>query len=173
MDSRSEHIKVAWSVPLSEDFDLKDFALGVLGIAKENLQRDGELIPTAFAITADHIHCYSVSFANHDEQRGVYASLIEAAKKDGAVALITCNDALWSNNAGPEYVEGYYPGKLEVEGAKECIMLTVSGPAIETWALEIPYERIGRTIEFGDACEEAAGEVGFLEGWVSGKSKIH
>jgi hypothetical protein len=51
-------------------------------------------------------------------------------------------------------------------------MLTVSGPAIETWALEIPYERIDQTIKFGDACEEAAGEVGFLEGWASGKSKV-
>ena len=64
---------------MSEDFDLRDFALGVLEIAKENLQRDGNLIPTAFAITASHIHCYSVAFANHDEKRGVYANLIESA----------------------------------------------------------------------------------------------
>lgn len=168
----SKALQVAWTVPRSEDFNLRDFALGVLEIAKENLQRDGELIPTAFAITASHIHCYSVAFANHDEKRGVYANLIEAATNEGVAALITCNDALWSNNAGPEYVEGYYPGKLAVEGAKECIMLAVSGPTIETWALEIPYERIGNTIEFGDACEEAAGEVGFLEGWVSGESKV-
>jgi len=145
----------------------------VLEIAKENLQRDGHLIPTAFAITKSHIHCYSVSFANHDEKPGVYSNLIEAAKNEGATALITCNDALWSNNATPEYVEGYYPGKLAVDGARECIMLTVSGPAIETWALEIPYERIGNTIEFGDAGEETAGEVEFLEGWISEKSKIH
>lgn len=168
----SKALQVAWTVPRSEDLDLRDFALGVLEIAKENLQRDGHLIPTAFAITASHIHCYSVSFANHDEKPRVYSDLVEAAKNEGVTALITCNDALWSNNAGPEYVEGYYPGKLAVEGAKECIMLTVSGPAIETWALEIPYERIGNTIEFGDAREEIGGEVGFLEGWASEKPKV-
>jgi hypothetical protein len=168
----SKALQIAWTVPRSEGLDLKEFALGVLEIAKENLQRDGNLIPTAFAITPSHIHCYSVSFSNHEEKPGVYADLIEAAKNENAIALITCNDALWSNNAEPEYVEGYYPGKLAVDGANECIMLTVSGPAIETWALEIPYERIGNTIKFGDACEEADGEVGFLEGWASEQPKV-
>ena len=168
----SEHVKVAWSVPLSEDFNLKDFALGVLEIAKENLQRDGHLIPTAFAITASHIHCYSVSFASHDEKPGVYADLIATAKNEGATALITCNDALWSNNAGPEYVEGYYPGKLAVDGAKECIMVTMSGPAIQTWSVDIPYQRIDGGIKFGDAVEQVDGEVGFLEGWALEKHKV-
>lgn len=98
----NDKLKTAWSVPLSEDFELKEFALGVLEIAKENLQRDRELVSTAFAITANQIHCYSVSFSNHEEKPGVYADLIEAAKSQGARALITCNDALWSNNAGPE-----------------------------------------------------------------------
>src|SRR5579859_172628 len=168
----SKDLQVAWTVPRSKDFDLRDFALGVLEIAKENLQRDGELVPTAFAVTPNQIQCYSISFADHDEKPQAYSELIKAARNMGAVAIITCNDALWSNDAGPEYVEGYYPGKLAVEGAQECIMLTVSGPAIETWALEIPYERIGNTIEFGDAREETAGEVGFLDGWASGKSKV-
>src|SRR5438309_9155824 len=102
----SKDIQVAWTVPKSDDFDLREFALGVLAIAKENLQRDGHLIPTAFAIMVNHIHCYSVSFANHDEKPIVYSALIEAAKNQGATALITCNDALWSTKAGPEDVDG-------------------------------------------------------------------
>jgi hypothetical protein len=121
----SKDVQVAWTVPKSEDLDLREFALGVLEIAKENLERDGELIPTAFAITPSQIHCYSISFADHDEKNLAYSKLIEAAKNIGAIGLITCNDALWSNNAGRDYVEGYYPGKLAVEGAKECVMLTV------------------------------------------------
>lgn len=172
MESMSENVKVAWTVPLSDDFDLKEFALGVLEIAKENLQRDGMLIPAAFAITARHIHCYSVSFADHDEKPGVYADLIAAARNEGATALITCNDALWSNNAGTEDVEGYYPGKLALDGANECIMLTVSGPAIQTWSAQIPYQKMDDGIEFGAVSDEVGGEVGFLEGWASGKPKI-
>jgi hypothetical protein len=168
----SKAVQIAWTVPRSEDLDLREFALGVLEIAKENLQRDCHLIPTAFAITASHIHCYSVSFANHDEKPGVYSDLIADAKNEGAVALITCNDALWSNNAGPKDVEGYYPGKLAVDGAKECIMLTVSGPAIQTWSVDLPYQRIDNGIEFGDAREQIGGEVGFLEGWASQQPKV-
>jgi hypothetical protein len=152
----SKAVQVAWTVPKSDDLDLREFALGVLEIAKENLQRDGHLIPTAFAITASHIHCYSVSFTDHDEKPDVYSDLITTAKNEGATALITCNDALWSNNAGPEYVEGYYPGKLAVDGAKECIMLTVSGPAIQTWSVDLPYQRSDNGIEFGDARGDGA-----------------
>jgi hypothetical protein len=172
MESMSENVKVAWSVPLSEDFDLKDFALGVLKIAKENLQRDDELIPTAFAITASHIHCYSVSFADHDEKPAAYARLIEAARNQRATALITCNDAFMDNKAGPDAVEAYYPGKLAAENAKECIMLIVSGPAIQTWTAELPYQRVGDDIEFSDMQEEFGGEVGFLEGWACETPKV-
>jgi len=168
----SEHVKVGWSVPLSEDFDLKDFALGVLKIAKENLQRDGELIPTAFAITASHIRCYSVSFADHEEKPVAYSKLIEAARDHGATALITCNDAFMDNKAGPEAVEAYYPGKLAATNAQECIMLIVSGPAIQTWTAELPYQKVGDDIEFGDIQEEFGGEVGFLEGWACAPPKV-
>jgi len=163
----SEKLKVAWSVPRSEDFDLREFALGVLAIAKENLARDRELVPTAFAITENEIQCYSVSFADHYVKPDVYLKLVEVAKAQNALALITCNDAFWSDKAEPDFAEGYYPGKLAAEKAKECIMLTVSGPAIQTWSVEVPYERIGDAIEFGDVREQSGGELDLLEGWAS------
>jgi hypothetical protein len=163
----SEQVKLAWSLPLSEDFDLKEFALGVLEIAKENLQRDSELVPATFAITPGYIHCYSVSFTDHQEKPAVYAKLIETAKEQGATALITCNDAFMSEKAGPDAVESYYPGKLAAEKAKECIMLVVSGTAIQTWVAEVPYKRIADIIQFGELREELGGEPGFLEGWAS------
>jgi hypothetical protein len=172
MESMSENVKLAWSVPLSESFDLKDFALGVLEIAKENLRNDGHLIPTAFAITASHIHCYSVSFADHGEKPVAYSKLIEAARDQDATALITCNDAFMDNKAGAEAVEAYYPGKLAATNAQECIMLIVSGPAIQTWTAELPYQRVGDDIEFSDMQEEFGGEVGFLEGWACETPKV-
>jgi hypothetical protein len=170
MESMSENVKRAWTVPLPEGFDLKEFAVGVLEIAKENLKGDGHLIPTAFAITASHIHCYSVSFANHEEKPLAYSKLIEAASEQGATALITCNDALIGDKAGPDAIEAYYPGKLAAEQAKECIMLVVSGPAIQTWSADIPYERNNNGIEFGDALEQIGCEVGFLEGWAASET---
>ena len=172
METMSENVKLAWTVPLPEGFDLKEFAVGVLEIAKENLRNDGQLVPAAFAIAARHIHCYSVLFANHDEKPATYSKLIEAARQQEATALITCNDAFMDNKAGPDAVEAYYPGKLAVENVKECIMLVVSGPAIQTWTAELPYQRVGDDIEFGDMQEEFGSEVGFLEGWACETPKV-
>jgi hypothetical protein len=78
-----------------------------------------------------------------------------------------------SNDAGPRAVETYYPGKLAAEGARECIMLTVSGPGIRTWCLEVPYERNGSEIRLGEAVEASGGQLGFLEGWASEEPKVH
>jgi hypothetical protein len=168
----SEDLKLAWSVPLPEGFDLKQFATGVLEIAKENLQNDGELVPAAFAITGSHIHCYAVSFEDHKEKLLVYAKLIGAARAQGATALVTCNDAFMDDNAGPDAVEAYYPGKLAATNARECIMLIVSGPAIQTWTAEVSYERSNEGIRFGAMGEEFGGEVGFLEGWACETPKV-
>ena len=160
-----EHLKSGWTVPRSEDFDLKDFALGVLEIAKENLQRDGELVSTAFLVTDKQLQCLSIAFADHEEKPAAYRELVKAAQEAGASALITCNDAYWSTKAGSEDVEGYYPGKLAAEGARECIMLTVSGPGIQTWCVDVPYVRSGKKIEFSKATESFGQAVGFLQGW--------
>ncbi len=167
-----EYVNSGWSVPRSEDFDLKDFALGVLEIAKENLQRDGELVSTAFIITQDQLQCVSISFANHEEKPAAYRELVKAAQEAKASALITCNDAYWSKQAAAEDVEGYYPGKLAAEGAQECIMLTLSGPGIQTWCVDVPYVRTGKKIEFSQASESFGEAIGFLEGWAQEGSRL-
>ena len=103
---------------------------------------------------------------------GAYESLVKFAQGQNAMAVITCNDAFWRKNAGAEEVEGYYPGKLAVEGASECILVTLSGPGIRNWSIEVPYERNGNEIRFGEPREESGGEIGFLEGWATGESKV-
>jgi hypothetical protein len=166
-------IKIAWSTPKSDDFDLREFALSVLQIAKENLKKDGELVGIAFIITNDLIRCAAMEFSDHDEKSVLYEALVKFARDESAMALITCNDAFLSNDAGPEALETYYPGKLAAEGAKECIMLTVSGPGIKTWSLDLSYERTERGIQFGDVVEETDEELGFLEGWASKEPRVH
>jgi hypothetical protein len=166
-------IKIVWSTPKTPDFDMRRFASSVLEIAKENLQRDKELLGIAFIVTGDRIQCATMEFRDHDEKAALYEALVRFAQAERAMALITCNDAFMSKNAGRDAVEGYYPGKLAAEGAAECIMLTVSGPGIQTWSLDLPYERTESEIRFGDVVEESGGELGFLEGWASNAPKIH
>jgi hypothetical protein len=161
----NKHIEAAWVVPKDENFDLRQFALGILEIAKENLQQDGELVAAAFIVTNAQIQCVSVGFVDHQEKNAAYQELVSAAREAGALALITCNDAYWANDANQEYLESYYPGKLAAEGARECIMLTVSGPAVQTWCVDAPYERVGETILFGVSSQSLGEELGFLENW--------
>lgn len=167
----SNHAQLAWAVPKDDDLDLRDFALRLLEQAKENLQQYGELVPVAFLITPDELQCYSLTFGDQQGKAAAYSELVYAARTAEAAALITCNDAFWKDNADPQYVEGYYPGKLAVEGAKECIMLTVSGPLLETWCLEVPYQRSENEIKFGAQRESSGDQVGFLEGWTTGKPR--
>jgi hypothetical protein len=168
----NEHIQLAWSTGQPDDFDLKNFALGLLQGAKENLARDGDLASVAFVIAGGQIQCYSVTFGDHKEKEIAYRGLVKIARAAQATALVTCNDAYWKHNADRDYVEGYYPGKLAAEHAKECVMLTVSGPSIETWCIEVPYERADRKIEFGEQVESFGEELGFLEGWRSEKPRV-
>ena len=168
-----KYVEAVWTAEKEEDFDLRSFALGVLEIAKENLQRDGELVAAAFIVTGSQIQCVSVDFGDHEGKTVAYKHLVEAAYAAEALALVTCNDAYWDNNASPEYLEGYYPGKLAAEGAKECLMLTVTGPSLQTWCVDVPYERLGKTIRFGEPAESLGEEIGFLEDWRKGSIKVH
>jgi hypothetical protein len=98
---------------------------------------------------------------------------VRAAQEAQATALITCNDAYIKDRADQNYMEGYYPGKLAVEGAKECILLTVSGPQMESWSVEVPYQRSEKGIEFGPQSESFGDDLGFLTNWGSGKPRIN
>ncbi|HEY6249217.1 MAG TPA: hypothetical protein VI685_04615, partial [Candidatus Angelobacter sp.] len=114
----SDNLQLAWAVPKTDDLDVKDFALQLLEGAKENLQRDGELVSVAFVITSDQLQCYSIKFSDQEEKTAAYGDLVKAAQSARAGALITCNDAYWKEKADQQYLEGYYPGKLAAEGAK-------------------------------------------------------
>jgi hypothetical protein len=167
-------VKIAWTTPKSPDFDLREFASGVLEIARENLARDGELVGTAFVISDELIQCGAVEFSDHNEKASIYDALVRLAGAQNAVALVTCNDAFMSNDAGAAAVEAYYPGKLAAERAGECIMVTVSGPGILNWSLELPYERgEDGEIRFGELVEESGGQLGLLEGWASQEPRVH
>ncbi len=77
---------IAWRTPKSDDFNLREFAFSVLEIARENLERDGELGFQLFVfVTRDSIECAPVNFADHDEKTRVYSAVIEKAKGQGAV----------------------------------------------------------------------------------------
>ncbi len=150
------------------DVDLKEFALGVLGIARENLVRDGQLVAIAFIVCPAGIQARPVDpFESQEEKRTVYGRIIEEARAAHALAIITLNDAYYHNAPTPEWLETYEPGQLAAGHYPECINITVSGPGIQTWDIRLPYLRGDKSIAFGEIEECSGGTLSLLEGWAS------
>jgi len=151
------------------DIDLKKRALEALEAAKDDLTRDGYLIPVAFIVTNLEILDFNLDYEDEDQKASAYAKLVEVARKQGGSAIITVNNARCGE---PGTLDGYYPGKLEIEGAPECIYITVSGPAITTWSVTVPYVRRGKEIVFGNAVEAFDDSLNLLPGWPSGPQTV-
>lgn len=149
------------------DFDLREYVSLLLEQAKQNLKQDGYLVPVAFIVTAEQILLVPVAFEGPEEKTQAYGKVVEVAREHNALAIVTLNDARYSTDTSQESVEAYYPGKLAAERAPECISITVSGPAITTWALTVPYERTQEGIVFGQAKESSGGKLHLLPGWAS------
>ena len=103
-------------------------------------------------------------FHDEDSKNEAYGEVVAAARQYGASAVITLNDARY---APPDDMETHEWGDLERQSAPECIMIAVSGPAIENWTLLLPYHRKGDEIVFGETQEHSGGTVGMLPGWAA------
>jgi len=145
--------------------ELKKYAIEALETAKEDLRRDGYLIPVAFIVTTNEVLDFNLEFEGEEQKASVYRELVKAARERGGTAIVTVNDARCGD---PDYpLDGYYPGKLEIEGATECIYVTISGPAITTWSLTVPYEYRDNQLIFGNTTESFDDELNLLPGWPS------
>lgn len=150
------------------DIDLKEFAFGVLQVAKENLARDGQLVAIAFIVSPAGIDAKAVDpFESPEEKYAVYRRIVEAARAAHALAIVTLNDAYYHNEPTREWLETYHQGKLENDRSAECINITVSGPGIQTWDIRLPYSRTAEGISFGAVEESTGGRLSLLEGWAS------
>ena len=144
------------------DVELKKYALDALETAKEDLCRDKYLIPVAFVIAREQVFDFNLEFEDAGQKASVYEELVKFAKENNARAIITINDAHIGETSS---AEGYYRGKLAEEKAPECIYLTISGPAIPTWSLTLPYAHIDNEIVFGAPNESLGDSINFLPKW--------
>lgn len=154
------------------DVDLKQFAFGVLDIARENLTRDGQLVAIVFIVGPGGIDAKPVDpFESPEEKRTVYGQIVEEARAAHALALVTLNDAYYHAKPAAEWLDSYQQGQLAAEQSAECINITISGPGIQTWDIRLPYSRTAEGIRFGAVEECVGGKLGLLEGWASEPSQ--
>jgi hypothetical protein len=140
--------------------DVKALALKALESAKQNLQRDQNLIPRGIIVTEDETQDSPLEFEGPEEKERVCRELVKTVRQENALAIVTVHDAYWAGD-GDWDPDGYYPGKLAVDGSQECIFVTISGPAIETWSIRVPYQRANGVISFGPAEESFGDAVNF------------
>ncbi len=152
---------------------LKDLALGLLELSKKFLKEDRCLDPMAFVvIEGDH---FPRPLDFHDEGRKMASCkrVLEEARAKNAIAIITIFTARSKEFAGKVFDENVYSwGKLQSEGRPRCILLTVSGPNIHGWALEVPFEEEDDAVVLGEAKEYDPEEVilGLFPGWPRGNA---
>jgi hypothetical protein len=147
--------------------DIKELALKAIEQAKQDLQRDKHLVPAAFIVKDNEAVKFVLTFEGPGEKRAIYDQLIDIAKSQKALAIVTVNDAYCSETGSADLSDTYYEGKLEAERSCECIYATLSGPAIVTWSIIIPYARNGEEIIFRPGIEHFGDHLGLLRGWAS------
>jgi len=148
--------------------DIRQLISQVLEIGKENLARDGYLIPVAFLVTPQDVLLVEVRFQGQEEKQAAYQAVVAAARQHNALAVVTLNDAYYARK---DQAEDYYLGKLAAEGASECICAVVSGPDFAPWSVSVPYERTKEGIRFGKEEESSDIQVGLLPDWAAGSTR--
>lgn len=145
--------------------DLKSLAYEFLREARQQLQ-DGHLNPTALVITPHENLIFDIEFENDDEREEIYSELIDVAREENALAIITVNDVYLTEDDAHVNLEGLGWGGL-AESAKEAIMITVSGSGFETWSLICPYFHRGGQVVFQPSQEkpDPGAEVELLGDW--------
>ena len=146
--------------------DLKSLAYEFLREAQQQLHQEDHLNPTALVITPRENLIFDVEYETDEEREEIYSEMIEVARENNALAIITVNDVYLDESGTNVTLEG--PGWGELTGsAKEAIMITVSGSGFETWSLICPYFHRGGQVIFQPSQEQhdPGAEVELLGDW--------
>lgn len=158
-------------------------AMGILDAAKENLQKDGHLIPLAFVFPADGKPMMGIPmmFDGPEEKRYKYNKLWEMILPTNPKCVMTLNDCYMKRYA-PEakfekvvcLADAKAAGDTQVV---EGVMVMVSTPEHQ-WGVTVTYVRDGETIVFdpvnimrNEAGKELSG--GLLPPLWGGKGKVN
>jgi hypothetical protein len=149
-----------------EGINLKSLAHELMSEARQELQEESHLTPTAVVITPHENLILDIEYENDEEREEIYTEMVDVAMEKNALAIITVNDIYLDAAGTAPALEGPEWGKLG-QSAKEAILITVSGSGFETWTLTCPYFRRGEQLIFQPAQEkrDPGAEVELLGDW--------
>lgn len=147
--------------------DLRQHALALLELAKKFLVEDGDLDPVAFIIAAGQQFRRPIELQDEESKVESCRKIVDEARQRNALAVITIFIARSKEYAENDFLtENYSWGDLQQDHTERCILLTLSGPKIKNWAVEVFFESKGDKIILKNQVEYLEGvTVGFLPGW--------
>lgn len=150
--------------------DLKALAYELLAEAQHSLQNEGHLTPTAVVITPGENLIFDMEFESDEERDELYAEMMDFARSQNALAILTVNDIYLDEPGSQVQLKGDGWGAL-AQSPAEAIVVTTSGSNFETWSLMSPYFRKLGQFAFQPGREKAdpGGEIPLLGDW-TGKS---
>ena len=89
------------------------------------------------------------TFEDWESKHAAYSAIVERAKANQAVLIITVNRARTAKATENRTLETYEWGDLKSGNSDPCILLTASGPGLQSCSLEIPFSILGAEVSFG------------------------
>jgi hypothetical protein len=146
--------------------DLKELMLRCLETEKQTVMEELNeyCCSIVIVLTPEGRYVRRAAFLDEDEKVAAYAEIVAEAKRQSALAIVTVNAAR-TRKLAPGEEAGYWWGKLEAEGARDCISISASGPGMESYGLDLAYDIVGDHVQFDALPEFEKTEIGMLPDW--------
>jgi hypothetical protein len=147
--------------------DLKLLATELLEKETKFLLKEKEEYGAAVVVvvTPEERYWKEVEFDDEDEKIEAYRAIVSMAKEDNATAIITLNSSFERPLASNEELHEYQWGDLEKSGAQRAIIVTISGPSVDSWSLSLPYRFENGAVLLGDSGGFQPAVVDLLPDW--------
>ncbi len=147
--------------------DPKQLALELLEIEKLVLmeEKDEYSVAVVVIVTPEGRYWEEVTFNNEEEMTAAYAHVVERAKEQNAVAIVTINTSRQKSLADNEDLDHYWWGKLASEGCGRALTLTVTGPDMGACCLSMPYRVENNEVVFEEIKDFEPAQVNLLPNW--------
>jgi hypothetical protein len=109
-----------------------------------------------------------VQFPEFDSEADKIAAcrgIVAEAKEKGATVIITVNQARQLRTEQLEHFQYEAWGTFDQSNSDPCILLTASGPGLESCSLQMRYEILDGCVTFGKEEWQDCVELGLLPDW--------
>lgn len=149
------------------DVDLRTLMEVALEREKTYIREDREDYGCAavFTVTPTGVLATFPDFEDEESKQNAYVEIVSTAKANDATAILTVNNA-WTKSAEHDgELDDIGPGELGAHNASPCLLVTVSGPGMQSRAFHMPFQLEPDGVNFGELQEMKHAEVDLLPGW--------